>query len=100
MILTIKDNDRFVQKGKVESQKVETDYILFLHDKNQIVNMNYTASFIWELILDNKSFSVILSKFVSHFSCNNSIDENILRDDATKVIESLLRADVIDVISD
>lgn len=99
-MLTIKENDRIQQKGIVESQKVGTDYILFLHDKNQIVNLNSTSSLIWELILDNQSFSMLLNKFISHFSGDNSIDENTLRSDATKVVTSLLQAEVIEVISD
>lgn len=99
-MLAIKENDRFKQKGNVEYQKVGTDYILFLHGKNQIVNLNSTASIVLDLILDNQPFSIILNKFISYFSTNNSIDESILTNDATNVIKSLLQAEVIDVVSD
>lgn len=96
-MISINNDNVFKKKSSVEAQKVGTDYILFLHDKNKIVNLNSTSSFVWELIISNTPFSKITEEYISFFSRDINVNKIDLQDDVKSLIETLLENEIIEI---
>ena len=99
-MVSINESMRFRKKDGVEMQKIDNDYILFLHDKNKIVNLNSSASFIWSMILDNSSFKMIERCFIHQYSNGDDNMVAALKHDVTNTVLLLLEAGAIELVSE
>ena len=75
--------------SSIESQKIDRDYILFIPEKGQIVNLNTTASLIWDLIQKKRSLEDLTVAYSACFSKSPDLNEERLRHDVVQVLRSL-----------
>lgn len=83
-------------KNNIECQKVGNDWILFLAETKQIASLNSTASFIFELIMNETNYENIKKAFVEYYSEKTEREEIVLIKDLVDTIEKLKDANIIE----
>ena len=81
------------RKVNITSAKLDGKYSLFIEDKGSYVNLNSTASLIWEFLETEISLDTLKIKILENYD----VDENDLEKDLIIILNEFKKLDIIEI---
>lgn len=81
------------RKANITSAKLDSKYSLFIEDKGSYVNLNSTASLIWEFLETEISLDTLKRKILENYD----VDDNDLEKDLTITLNEFKKLGIIEI---